>query len=490
MNSIRTEDLTNATKKEIELMVDNINEELGVQPGDLGYIAKRGKKKEDLVSIIQTRQQMNSEDITPFSKIDSTRKTVKLSQVEINPSNFRHAADYHDEDLQRSLKMSGGFIGELVVIESERSGTYYPLGGNRTLYNLKHILTQEGIDHFTFDIDILIRKYSGEENEIVAQQTIEMFNDNERGLSHSPVDKLKVFNTMLKSGLNQTKIGDTLGCSQAYVSQTLKLGYLPARILELVHFSHHSEKLSAHSSEYKDSMNMPTDNNGKVLGIPLANANAILDFYPKKSDSEFKDFKQKMDVLLEKEDVLKAAMSMNCKEFSTFFKLSMIEHGVIHRPVKTEPALEISSTYSSKSGGTVVNNPKLDAELASISNEEPVEIYKSEEIHKPQQHEQIQNSEEIKKTAQTKQPELEAAKADALELNVVNSNTEDLIKEEDDVEPGGYELAEQILSGKIIFEDMKVIVETLVSDLKQENKKAMRVLDYLMNNNLVYVKRG
>jgi hypothetical protein len=293
-----------------------------------------------------------------------------------------------------------------------------------------------------------------------------MFNDNERGLAHSVIDKLHVFQEMIKSGLTQTKIGEILGFSQVYISQTLKLSQLPDRILDLVHFEHHSEKFSQHASEYKEEMGMVVDAEGKVLGISLANAHLMTDLFPKRNDPDYKESSVKLAEFLSSEDVIEAAIHSNSTSFKSFLKLKMIEREVVgkklEKGVDEEPGLI--------EAGEVQEVVQQDVELLEGKGESGSELQDSggESF-----------GEVVQPKRQTKRTKAETSASEEKGDQIV-------------LEDGGnsfFDIGEDLASSKYTLAPTMEIMETLGSLLKGEDSEAIVAFRFLRDNNLL-IKLG
>jgi hypothetical protein len=381
-NVTQEQDLYGLSVKDLKDRVKRTNDKFSLKQGDPGYIKSTGKRDEIISALIE-QEILNTVHDVPVASAKGEVVQVKLSQVHTNPRNYRHDIDYEDKQLVHDIKVSGGLLKAPIVRPTGKKDNngrdlYEIVGGNRSTEALRRMLVERGESLDDYDLHVIVRNYEGSVKQREVQEILEMLNDNESVRPMSPRDRLHAYRDLERHGLDRTSIAKKQGVSPAYVSQVLKLEFLPERILDLVHFDFNKERIEVQGVEAMRQHGVPfiesEDGVVSVAGITLNNANTMASLFPRKPaqarpdyETAIQDWDQKvMDVqdFLMREEVMTAARFKSGSEFKNWLKRFAEDSGVIEKP-----EVEAKETKPSQ--------PKKEDKQEAV--EEKVEVSKKKE---------------------------------------------------------------------------------------------------------------
>jgi hypothetical protein len=312
---------------------------------------------------------------------------VSLDQIEIDPLNFRHEVDYNDKTLQKAILAAGGLLKAPFVTPSgtttdDGREKYSIVGGNRSTYNLREVLKSQGVNPDTYQIDVMVREYQGEDKHL--QKIVEMVMDNESQQAMSPIDLMHAYQELERSGMSRTDIADKFSKSAAHVSQILKFSMLPDRVQDLIHFESNKERLAAQKDEdfYKANKIPFTGSNGdyEIRGIGYRQGMSMYALFKRRpaktaKKSEKAEWDQHVldvqDFLL-RDDVLAAAQEMSVPNFEQFLNKLAQERGLIEREEAAEEAVQVQDARKAparkpKAETTSALEPGLEANSVDVA---------------------------------------------------------------------------------------------------------------------------
>jgi len=405
------QDLYGLSVKDLKDRVKRTNDRFSLKKDDPGYIKTTGKRDEIISALIE-QEILNTVHDAPVASAKGEVVKVKLSQVHTNPRNYRHDVDYEDKQLVHDIKVSGGLLKAPIVKPTGKKDNkgrelYEIVGGNRSTEALRRMLVERGESLDDYDLHVIVRHYEGSVKQQEVQEILEMLNDNESVRPMSPRDRLHAYRDLERHGLDRTSIAKKQGVSPAYISQVLKLEFLPERILDLVHFDFNKERIEAQGLEAMKQHGVPysenVDGTFSVIGITLNNASTMTTLFPRRpaqsrSDYEtaIQEWDQKvMDIqdYLIKEEVVQAARFKSGTEFKSWLKRHAEDSGLIEKTEveakETKPAQSKSSEVSKEESAVeekveVSNKKKSDKEVkvadVGITAYEAAKLLESDKI--------------------------------------------------------------------------------------------------------------
>jgi hypothetical protein len=363
------QELSGLTAKELKERVQRINERFGLTPQDPGYLKTSGKKNELIEAVIE-QEVLNSVHDAPVASAQGKVVEVKLSQVRVNPRNYRHDIDYEDRQLMHDIRVAGGLLKAPIVRRAGADGNgqdvYEIVGGNRSTTALRKVLAEQGLNPEDYTLHVIVRDYEGSQKQQVIQEILEMLSDNESAQPMSPRDRLHAYKDLERAGLDRASIAKKQGVTPAYITQTLKLEFLPEKVLDLVHFDFNKdrialqgvEKLKEHGIPFEES----PDGSVNIMGVSLSNANTMTTLFPRRParsvpnfEIAFQEWEQKvMDVqdFLIRQDVLTAAKTRSGGDFKSFLRRKAEEAGIVSKSTSSASpeAVEVEVESSEEEG--------------------------------------------------------------------------------------------------------------------------------------------
>jgi hypothetical protein len=373
--SAKIKELEQMNKRELQQIAATINDELGTEPGDMGYIPATAMNKDELVSRL-AEQAMHGEVNQPFAGIKQRTVRVRLDQIESDPLNFRHDVDYYDKTLQQSIINAGGLLKAPFVTPSgsttdDGREKFYIVGGNRSTHSLREVLRSKGENPDAYEIEVMVREYDGKARDRHVQKIMEMVMDNESQQAMSPIDLMHAYQELERSGMARTDIADKFSKSGAHVSQILKFAMLPERVQDLMHFESNRDRLAAQKDEeFYRANNIPfTKVNGEyqVHGVGYKQAMHMCSIFKRRpaktaKKSERAEWDQHVldvqDFLL-REEILNAAQEMSGPEFEQFLNRRAQEVGILEREEAVQKLDEVQAASKAP-----VRKPKADTTSA------------------------------------------------------------------------------------------------------------------------------
>lgn len=475
----------------------DLNESLELKTSASGYIPT-SYTKDELVDALIAAEIHNSVHDQPMAEVEGRMVEVSLAQIETSPLNFRNPIDYEDAQLLQSVKASGGLLKSPIVHATDRKDSegrtiYEIVGGNRSTEALKRYVLESGGKLEDQTVTVIVREYSGTELQKQLQESLEMVMDNESQRPASPQDRLKAYSHLVELGLTQTAIAAKLGVSGAYVSQTLRLGVLPERIMDLVHFEFNKEFISREDVETLEKFDVPFKQDGEgnitVTGISLENAKVMAGLFPKpppagmanvKSKAkEYTSLKTMYDIeavamlkFLSSDKVIEAAMSKSEPDFKVFVRQAAIEEGLIEQDVKPKETKAKEVLTSSSESETIVEQSEA---IQPGSVEQAVEVVT---------HEDGQTSLSLPKAKAVSAPEADVVLTGADDVGFFTYEDKREEPAEDEVTTrSAYEAGQDLFTGELILaEDWAM---SFSDSLKIGDPKAFAAFKYLFNSGVI-----
>lgn len=342
----KIEELKQSTKVQLKELAEEFNYEHDLDQHDPGYIPTSASKQE-IAEALAKQSFLAEVKNRPVANVRSDTKLVKLSQLETDPQNFRHEVDYDDTQLQKDILQAGGLLKAPIVtptgrVNEDGDEVYTIVGGNRSTESLRRLLREREVPFNEYELHVIVREYEGDEQERQIQKLTEMINDNESQQALSPVDLLHAYRELEEAGISRSDIAERFGKSPGHVSQILKFGMLPNRVLDLMHFESNKDKLSSRADEdFYTKFHVPfrknEDGTYEVFGISYKNAMSMTSIFNRKpartaSKEEHNEWAQHVsdvqDFLL-RADIIEAAKEKSSSAFASFLKEKAAEAGLI-----------------------------------------------------------------------------------------------------------------------------------------------------------------
>jgi hypothetical protein len=357
-------------------------------------------------------EEQSSPEVTPSIEVPfAKQKTlrVRLDQVETDPMNFRHEVDYHDKQLQNSILTTGGLLKAPIVTPSgektdDGRAKYVIVGGNRSTHNLREVLKSRGVDPDTYEIDVIVREYSGEKNQKHIQKILEMVMDNESQQAMSPIDLMHAYSELERSGMGRSEIAEKFGKTPAHVSQIMKFSMLPESIQNLIHFETNKERLAKVADEefYRSNgiiFEKNADGTYEIHGVGYRNGMTMCTIFQRRPGKTAKRAEvahweqQVIDVqdFLLREEILKAAQNMSGTSFEDFLRRKAADAGLI----------EVENAEREERFVKAGRKSKQDVQVDSV--EVPVKLGESSEVSEVSEASEVSEVSEATATEQVEE---------------------------------------------------------------------------------------